>query len=232
MKERNNVSVALILLALVILGANLAALLPEAQAYILVLHGSIALAALIVAGIGLALSRQAAEPAKAPAAPAPEAPRPAPEPPKPAPVAPLAAPAPVIVDRDDVVKAELVHLLALMQEKGRLIDFVMDDITPYTDAQVGAAARVVHQGVGSLLKGNFDITPVQPTPEGGPVTLQSGYPADEFRLVGKVAGQPPFKGTLLHKGWKATAVKLPRLVRAGDTVAKLPVLAPAEVELK
>ena len=36
--------------------------------------------------------------------------------------------------------AEIVHFLAMLQEKGRLVDFLMDDINAYGDAQVGAAA--------------------------------------------------------------------------------------------
>ena len=39
-------------------------------------------------------------------------------------------------------EAEIVSFLATFQERGRLIDFLMDDITTYDDAQVGAAARV------------------------------------------------------------------------------------------
>src|SRR5271165_2926678 len=42
--------------------------------------------------------------------------------------------------------AEVVNFLAILQEKGRLVDFLMDDIKGYNDAQVGAAARVLHEG--------------------------------------------------------------------------------------
>src|ERR1041384_4562846 len=51
--------------------------------------------------------------------------------------------------------AEIVGFLAMLQEKGRLVDFLMDDINAYTDAQVCAAARVVHTGCKGVLQEHF-----------------------------------------------------------------------------
>ena len=65
--------------------------------------------------------------------------------------------------------------------------------------------------------------------EGSEVTVPEGYAADEYRLVGTISGQAPFTGRLVHRGWRTTRVKMPRLVKAaGD---HLPAIAPAEVEL-
>jgi len=139
---------------------------------------------------------------------------------KPAPPPPVAA---------NQAEAEVVAFLATLQEKGRLIDFLMDDIAAYDNAQVGAAARVVHQGCRAALQENLKIYPIRDENEGSSVTVAAGYPADEYRLVGKIGGEPPFTGTLVHRGWKTESVKLPRIVRTGD---RLPTLAPAEVELK
>ncbi|TVR99688.1 MAG: DUF2760 domain-containing protein [Rhodospirillales bacterium] len=126
-------------------------------------------------------------------------------------------------------EADVVTLLALLQEKGRLVDFLMDDVAPYTDAQVGAAARVVHQGCKAVLKEHFAIRPVREEPEGSAVTVEADHPADQYRLVGTIKGAAPFTGRLVHRGWKADAVKLPRVLRpAGD---RLPTIAPAEVEI-
>ena len=47
--------------------------------------------------------------------------------------------------------AEVVNFLAILQEQGRLVDFLMDDIKGYSDAQVGAAARVLHEGCRAVL---------------------------------------------------------------------------------
>ena len=127
-------------------------------------------------------------------------------------------------------EAAVVGFLATLQEKGRLVDFLQDDITSYSDAQVGAAARVVHQGCQAVLREYVRIVPVRDEREGATVTVDAGYAADEYRLVGKISGQPPFAGTLVHRGWKADSVQLPRAVQAGDS--RLPTIAPAEVELR
>ena len=124
-------------------------------------------------------------------------------------------------------EAEIVAFVGLLQEKGRFVDFVMEEVGSVEDAQLGAAARVVHQGCREVIRDNLQIVPVAEAPEGSPVTVPAGYDAAEYRLTGRVAGEPPFSGRLVHKGWKAGAVKLPRILRAG---AK-PVIAPAEVEL-
>ena len=126
--------------------------------------------------------------------------------------------------------AEIVQILAMFQERGRLVDFLMDDINAYNDAQVGAAARVVHAGCKGILQEHFKIHPVRTEQEGSTVQVPAGYSADEYRLVGKIAGPAPFSGVLVHRGWKAETVKLPQLLhRAPD---RLPTIAPAEVEVK
>ena len=126
--------------------------------------------------------------------------------------------------------AEIVHFLAMLQEKGRLIDFLMDDINRYSDAQVGAAARIVHAGCRGILQEHFSMHPVSPEQEGSMVQVPAGYSADEYRLVGKIAGPAPFSGVLVHRGWKTDMVKLPQLLRG--TADQLPAIAPAEVEVK
>jgi hypothetical protein len=126
--------------------------------------------------------------------------------------------------------AEIVQFLAMLQEKGRLVDFLMDDINAYGDAQVGAAARVVHAGCKGVLQEHFTINPIRPEPEGSTVQVPAGYSAAEYRLVGKIAGAAPFSGVLVHRGWKTGMVKLPQLLRgAADP---LPAIALAEVEVK
>jgi hypothetical protein len=126
--------------------------------------------------------------------------------------------------------AEIVHLLAMFQDKGRLVDFLMDNINAYNDAQVGAAARVVHAGCKGVLQEHFRIHPIRTEQEGSTVQVPAGYSADEYRLIGKIVGAAPFSGVLVHRGWKAEMVKLPQLLRhAAD---RRPIIAPAEVEVK
>jgi hypothetical protein len=124
-------------------------------------------------------------------------------------------------------EGEIAAFLALLQEKGRLVDFLMEDLTAFDDAQVGAAARVIHQGCKEVLEEHFKITAVSDAEEGSQVTVPTGYAADEYRLIGKIAGNPPFSGKLIHKGWKTDYVKLPRTTKTEI----LPAIAPAEVEL-
>jgi hypothetical protein len=119
------------------------------------------------------------------------------------------------------------QLLGLLQRDGRLIDFLEEDVTAYSDAEVGAAARVVHEGCGKTLRQHFTIEPVRPEPEGTPVTLAQGFDASAVRPTGKVVGEPPFSGRLTHKGWRVTTVSLPQVAAGHD----LGILAPAEVEL-
>jgi hypothetical protein len=137
------------------------------------------------------------------------------------------APAPIAANQ---AEAEIVSFLATLQEKGRFVDFLMDDITAYSDAQVGAAARVVHSGCKTVLREHFSVHPIRDEAEGSAVTVAAGYLADEYRLVGKISGEAPFSGTLVHRGWKTETVKLPRVLNTGSD--RLPTIAPAEVELK
>jgi hypothetical protein len=148
--------------------------------------------------------------------------------------APVPAAAPVAAQPPppaaNQAEAEVVAFVSLLQEKGRLVDFLMEDVTPYDDKQVGAAARVVHQGCREVLNDSFKITPIAQAEEGSRITVPASYPADEYRLLGKISGDPPFTGTLLHKGWKTESVKLPRILKSDEK--RLPSIAPAQVELK
>jgi len=128
---------------------------------------------------------------------------------------------------ENKAEAEIVAFFALLQEKGRLVDFLMEDLAAYEDAEIGAAARVVHEGCKKVLQEHFKIHTISEAEEGSQITVPAGFAVDEYRLVGKLSGDPPFTGKLVHKGWKTDAVKLPRIVDA----SRLPAIAPAEVEL-
>jgi len=146
-----------------------------------------------------------------------------------APAAAAAAPA-VLPEITNQADAEVVSFLATLQERGRLIDFLMEDITPHGDAQVGAAARVVHGGCRAALAEHFGIRPVRDEREGTRIEVPAGFAADEYRLIGRISGDAPFSGTLVHRGWKTEWVKLPRALKLEHD--RLPTIAPAEVELR
>lgn len=127
-------------------------------------------------------------------------------------------------------EAEIVAFLALLQEHARLVDFAKEDITAAPDAQLGAAARVVHSGCRKVLDEYFDISPLRNEAEGNSLTLEAGFDAPAHRLLGSVPPHAPYKGKLVHPGWITRSVKLPRVT--GTTDARpWPVLAPAEVEI-
>jgi hypothetical protein len=119
------------------------------------------------------------------------------------------------------------QLLALLQREGRFIDFLQQDIAAFSDGDVGAAARVVHEGCRKTLRTHATIEPLRAEAEGTRVTLAAGFDAAEVRLVGDVQGEPPYSGALRHRGWRAVRLELPR--RLDNHGAH--VLAPAEVEL-
>ena len=135
-----------------------------------------------------------------------------------------------VTTRTNQSDAEIVSFLAVLQARGRLVDFLMDDINAHDDAQVGAAARVVHAGCKTALLEHFRISPVRPESEGSTVQVAAGYSPDEYRLLGKISGPAPFSGVLVHHGWKTDAVNLPRVLRSSTD--RLPAIAPAEVELR
>jgi hypothetical protein len=166
-------------------------------------------------------------PAAQPAAPAPQ------------PVAqPVAAPVAAVVTPPPVVPVQIaqpqlapetaaLQLLGLLQREARFVDFVEEDIKAYVDAEIGAAARVVHEGCRKVLREHFTFAPVRTEAEGSRLTLQPGFDAAAVRVSGNVVGQPPFSGTLAHRGWRATETRLPKLAPNHDAS----IVAQAEVEL-
>jgi hypothetical protein len=118
-------------------------------------------------------------------------------------------------------------VLSVLQQDGRLIDFLQQDVAGFSDEEVGAAARVVHGGCRKALQRLVTTTRVMNDDEGATVTVPAGFDANRIRLTGNVTGQPPFKGTLKHHGWAATDLKFPTLAENMD----YRILAPAEVEL-
>ena len=119
------------------------------------------------------------------------------------------------------------QLLMLLQQDARLIDFIHEDLTGFSDSDVGAAARVVHEGSKKVLQQVFTFAPIRSEEEESRITLAQGFNASENRLTGNVTGEAPFSGTLIHKGWRVSEVLLPQLAKEHDVY----VIAPAEVEL-
>jgi hypothetical protein len=133
---------------------------------------------------------------------------------------------PQVVLREAGPEAAL-QLLTLLQREGRFVDFLEEDVSSFSDAQIGAAARVVHTQCRAALREHLPLEPVRTEDEGSKITLEKGFDAGRVRLVGNVSGEPPFTGTLTHRGWRVREVKLPKMSEGHDAS----VIAPAEVEL-
>ena len=155
-------------------------------------------------------------------------PQPEPQPEAVEPPQPAAA---VQYDSSDDCDAAVVQLMSRLQEKGRLIDFVMDDISAYDNESVGAAARIVHQGCCEVVADYFTIAPVHDGEEMEEIRLEENYDSSQYRLIGQVPDNPPYTGQVLHRGWKTSAVKRPQMANVAEAPSLKEIIAPAEVEI-
>lgn len=130
-------------------------------------------------------------------------------------------------EKSDEKKSDQAHLklLAVLQSRARFLDFIQEDISNFSDAQVGAAVRSLHQKCQESLETYLSIRPLFDEKEGQEIILENIDP-QKVRLLGNVGAKPPFKGILRHKGWKAQKKVLPK-----DLIFTEEVLFPAEVEL-
>ncbi len=122
---------------------------------------------------------------------------------------------------------KVVQVLSIFQKKGRLIDFLQEDISSYEDSRIGAAVRNIHKGCREALLEHMNIEPVMKEPEGSDMTVEEGFDPSAIRVTGNVAGSPPFKGVLRHSGWRVSETVIPPLPKNQD----LSVIEPAEVEI-
>ncbi len=123
--------------------------------------------------------------------------------------------------------AAALQLLALLQQEGRFVDFIQEDLTGYADEQIGAAVRSIHEGCRSALRDRLELVPILAGAEGSTVTVERGFDPSAVRLSGDVRGEPPYRGVLRHPGWRSQGFRLPE--RTGEQ--DLTILAPAEVEI-
>lgn len=134
------------------------------------------------------------------------------------------------VEQKPESKKDRNHLILLqtLQEKGRFVDFFLEDIESFSDAQIGAAVRQVHKECRKELEELFAIRPLLNEKEGDTVTIQEGFDPKEIKLVGNVSGKGPYKGKVAHPGWICKKEALPKALGGLDKKA---VLAPAEIEV-
>ncbi len=126
-------------------------------------------------------------------------------------------------------QSEAITLLATLQREARLVDFLKEDLSNYSDEQVGAAVREIHRDSKSVLDRFFAIKSIRDDDEGTSIEIPAGFDAGRYRLTGKLTGSAPFRGTLRHHGWEATRCDLPAFT-GSESAAKT--IAPAEVEVQ
>jgi Domain of unknown function (DUF2760) len=140
-------------------------------------------------------------------------------------IVPAPMPEPVILK--EYTPDAALQVLGLLQKEARFIDFIKEDITVYSDADIGAAARVVHEGCNKALNEHFSLAPIRTEQEGSNITVPVGFDAAAIRLTGNIVGAAPFTGSLVHKGWQVTEVRLPKLTQGHNPN----IVAAAEIEL-
>ena len=110
------------------------------------------------------------------------------------------------------------QILQTLQRDSRLIDFLMEDITGYSDDQVGAAVRTVHADSKASLARHVTLAPVIDGVEGTNQKLDANKAPDpnRIKLIGNVPASGKAAGGLLrHRGWQDVTI-----------------LAPAEIEIE
>jgi hypothetical protein len=119
------------------------------------------------------------------------------------------------------------QLLGILQRDSRLVDFLMEDIKSYSDDQVGAAVRELHDQCRDAVSRYVTLQPVIDGVEGTFAKAPSSDP-NLVKFIGNVPAKPPEGGTLRHKGWRAARIDLPDLAARQDAA----ILAPAEIEIE
>ena len=122
------------------------------------------------------------------------------------------------------------QMLYVLQRDSRLIDFFMEDISSYSNDQIGAAVRTLHTECRASLTRHLMLSPVIDGVEGTYQKLDSSRVPDpnRIKLIGNVPANGKVDGgTLRHRGWMASSVNLPPLGKQDPSI-----LAPAELEVQ
>ncbi|MDR1492798.1 MAG: DUF2760 domain-containing protein [Planctomycetaceae bacterium] len=125
-------------------------------------------------------------------------------------------------------QSDAITLLAALQREARFLDFIKENLDSYEDAQIGAAARSVHDKSAAVIERFFSVQPLRSEEELSKITIEK--PDAAFvQFVGDISGEPPYSGRLAHHGWIAQKCDLPKW--SGNPDAAF-VLAPAEIEIE
>jgi len=135
-----------------------------------------------------------------------------------------------VIDKKEMMETNkrfYLHLLTVLQRDGRLMDFFAEDLSAYQDVQIGAAVRSIQDNCKTALKKHLNPKAVMEGNEGDDIVVPVDFDTSAIKLTGNVSGEPPFRGVLRHKGWRASKLELPTLSAARDSH----IIAPAEIEI-
>lgn len=124
-------------------------------------------------------------------------------------------------------QSEHLRLLAMLQSQARFIDFLKEDIAPYSDAEVGLVARDIHKMAGKVIEEVVSIRPISSLDEGHAIVVEEGFDPNEIQLMGQVKGRAPYKGVVRHPGWKALKLQL----KESESLVRKDIIHPVEVEV-
>ena len=125
-------------------------------------------------------------------------------------------------------RREAVTVLAALQREARFVDFVLEPIDAYSDAQVGAAVREVHRGCSEVITRMFAPQAILDQAEGSQAEIPNAA-SGLYRLTGNVTqASGAVAGQVAHHGWKAQKCDVPDWSGDDDAVA---VVAPAEIQI-
>jgi hypothetical protein len=122
------------------------------------------------------------------------------------------------------IRSDAVTLLATLQREARFVDLVKEDLSRYSDAQIGIAARPCLQQCATTLDRLLGLRPIETSADGQTIQVPENALPSRYQWVGEGAGST---GKLLHHGWEASQVQLPQWTGAN---ADAKVVAPVQVK--
>lgn len=131
-------------------------------------------------------------------------------------------------DEDDT---SIVTFISMLQEKGRILDFAMDDIEKYSDEEVGRVARVVHQGIRDVFVSTTGVRPLHKGLEGEVIKINENDDFSMYKMLGTGTGNPPFSGTVVHRGWIAEKLVIPKSSLKSSTNSASKIIQAVEIEV-
>ena len=128
--------------------------------------------------------------------------------------APAAPPAPEAPKLRAAPTDAALQLLGLLQREGRLIDFLQEDMAGYADADIGAAARVVHDQCRKALTEHVKLERIRAEAEGAASRCPRASRRSEVRLDrqrrGRAAVQRHAHARRLARGRASSCRSWPR----------------------